>query len=78
MISRKRRLDALELQKEITDTLFKHDAGIFVLNVQNDDTILDNDDVQKFLDDTIKDLQRLKEKANDLLVYFSSIRQSIF
>jgi hypothetical protein len=68
MISRKRRLDALELQKEITDTLFKHDAGIFVLNVQNDDTILDNADVQKFLDDTIKDLQRLKKKANDVLV----------
>ncbi len=38
------------------------------MNVQNDDTILDNDDVQKFLDDTIKDLQRLKEKANDVLV----------
>lgn len=66
-ISRKRRNDALELQKEIVDTLFEHDAGVFVMDVSNEDTILDNDDVQDFLNEAIEALEKLKDKANEVL-----------
>ncbi len=68
MGSRKRRNDAIDLQKEIVDTLFDHDAGKFVMDVSNPDTILDNDDVQEFLDDTIEALKKLKDKAEEVLV----------